>query len=185
MEKVFVTDDYSAVGIAGTAGWRIELRAAVHGRAVALREDRGRFAVPRTVRRNKLAPRLVRDNLDMAMGRPRRAVPLFVGYESTPTTRSRIVSYDVVGGRYEERRYHRWDGLGVRQVALKKLYDPAGDRDAAVRAAVEALYDAADHERRHRGPGRQQADLPDRHHHQGADGAVHLPESETGAVAEA
>jgi proteasome beta subunit len=69
--------------------------------------------------------------------------------------------------------------------ALKKLYDPEGDQDAAVRAAVEALYDAADDDTATGGPDVSRRLFPTIITITPADGAIHLPESATGAVAEA
>ena len=46
IEKVFPADEFSIIGIAGAAGHRGRAGPAVPGRAGALREDRGRAAVP-------------------------------------------------------------------------------------------------------------------------------------------
>lgn len=146
MEKVFVVDDYSAVGIAGTAGIALEM---VRLFAVELQHYEKIEGVSLTLdgKANKLAG-MVRGNIEGAM-QGLAAVPLFVGYDldSTDSDRAgRIISYDVVGGRYEETLGYHSVGSGSLFAcsSLKKLHDPMMDADAAVRVAMEALYDAAD-----------------------------------------
>jgi proteasome beta subunit len=146
MEKVFVVDDYSAVGIAGTAGIALEM---VRLFAVELQHYEKIEGVPLTLdgKANKLAG-MVRGNLEGAM-QGLAAVPLFVGFDldSTDSDRAgRIVSYDVVGGRYDEKLGYHSVGSGslFARSSLKKMHDPTMDADAAVRVAMEALYDAAD-----------------------------------------
>jgi proteasome beta subunit len=185
MEKVFVTDDYSAVGIAGTAGLAIDL---VRLYAVELEHYEKVEGVSLSLdgKTNKLAS-MVRSNLDMAMG-GLAVVPLFVGYDvDAENPVGRIVSYDVVGGRYEERAGFHAVGSGslFARSALKKLYNPEGDQAAAVRAAVEALYDAAEDDTATGGPDVSRRIFPSVVTIDGVNGAVRLPEAETSAVAEA
>jgi proteasome beta subunit len=185
MDKVFVTDDYSAVGIAGTAGLAVEL---VRLYAVELAHYEKIEGVPLSLdgKTNKLAS-MVRGNLDMAMG-GLAVVPLFVGYDvDAANPHGRIVSYDVVGGRYEERAGFHAVGSGslFARSALKKLYDPAGDQAAAVRAAVEALYDAAEDDTATGGPDVSRRIFPSIITITPADGAVRLPEPDVSTVAEA
>ncbi|ASO20077.1 proteasome beta subunit [Actinoalloteichus hoggarensis] len=146
VDKVYVTDDHSAVAIAGAAGIAVELARLftvelqhyekIHGVGLSL-----------DGKANQLAG-MVRGNLEQAtMGLA--AVPLFVGYDvnaADPDRAGRIISYDVAGGRYEERAGYHAVGSGslFAKSALKKRHDPDADADAAVRTAVEALYDAAD-----------------------------------------
>lgn len=185
MEKVFVTDDYSAVGIAGTAGLAVDL---VRLYIVELAHYEKIEGVPLSLdgKANKLAS-MVRGNLDMAMA-GLAVVPLFVGYDvDAANPAGRIVSYDVVGGRYEERSGFHAVGSGslFAKSALKKLYDPEGDQDAAVRAAVEALYDAAEDDTATGGPDVSRRIYPVIITITPGDGAVRLPDSVTGAAAEA
>ncbi|MFD1813735.1 proteasome subunit beta [Rhodococcus gannanensis] len=154
VEKVYVTDDYSAAGIAGTAGVAIEL---VRLFAVELEHYEKIEGVPLTFdgKANRLSS-MVRGNLGAAM-QGLAVVPLLVGYDldASDTTRAgRIVSYDVVGGRYEERAGYHAVGSGslFAKSSLKKIYDPAADEGGALRAAVEALYDAADDDSATGGP---------------------------------
>jgi proteasome beta subunit len=146
MEKVFVVDDYSAVGIAGTAGIALEL---VRLFTVELQHYEKIEGVSLTLdgKANKLAG-MVRGNLEGAM-QGLAAVPLFVGYDldsTDPDQAGRIVSYDVVGGRYDETLGYHSVGSGswFARSSLKKLHNPTMKVDAAVRVAMESLYDAAD-----------------------------------------
>ncbi len=154
VQKVYVTDDYSAAGIAGTAGIAIEL---VRLFAVELEHYEKIEGVPLTFdgKANRLSS-MVRGNLGAAM-QGLAVVPLLVGYDLDavdPSTAGRIVSYDVVGGRYEERAGYHAVGSGslFAKSALKKLYSPGIDEDTALRFAVEALYDAADDDSATGGP---------------------------------
>lgn len=185
MEKVFVTDDYSAVGIAGTAGLAVEM---VRLYTVELAYYEKIEGVPLSLdgKANKLAS-TVRENLGMAMN-GLAVVPLFVGYDiDADQPHGRIVSYDVVGGRYEERAGFHAVGSGslFAKSALKKLYDPQGDQAAAIRWAVEALYDAAEDDSATGGPDLSRRIFPSIITITGAEGAVRLTDEETGAVAEA
>jgi len=187
MEKVFVTDDYSAVGIAGTAGLALEM---VRLYALDLRHYEKIEGVSLSLdgKTNKLAT-LVRGNLDVAM-QGLAVIPLFVGFDTDaadPATAGRIVSFDVVGGRYEERAGYHSVGSGslFARSALKKLYDPGSDRDTAIRQAVEALYDAADDDSATGGPDIARKIYPSIITITAADGAVHLPEADAAVVAEA
>ncbi len=185
MEKVYITDEYSAVGIAGTAGLAIDL---VRLYAVQLEHYEKIEGVPLSLdgKTNQLAS-MVRSNLDMAMG-GLAVVPLFVGYDhEAADPAGRIVSYDVVGGRYEERAGFHAVGSGslFARSSLKKLHDPAGDRDAALRAAVEALYDAAEDDTATGGPDVSRRIFPSVITIDGANGSVRVPEEETSSIAEA
>ena len=186
IEKVFVTDEYSAVGIAGTAGVGIEMARLF---AVELQHYEKLEGVPLSLdgKANRLAS-MLRGNLDGAM-MGLAVLPLFVGYDldaPDPDRAGRIISYDITGGRFEEAAGYHAVGSGslFAKSALKKRYEPDADVDTAVRTAVEALYDAADDDTATGGP-----DL-----HRGiypvvvtitAEGAVRLPEEEVAAVTEA
>jgi len=102
MEKVFVVDDYSAVGIAGTAGIAVEL---VRLFTVELQHYEKIEGVPLTLdgKAKRLAG-MVRGNLGAAM-QGLAVVPLFAGFDlstSDPSKIGRIFSFDVAGGLYEE-----------------------------------------------------------------------------------
>ncbi|WP_018680818.1 proteasome subunit beta [Actinokineospora enzanensis] len=186
IEKVFVTDDHSAVGIAGTAGLAVEL---VRLYAVELEHYEKIEGVPLSLdgKTNKLAS-MVRGNLDVALA-GLAVVPLFVGYDidaEDPARAGRIVSFDVTGGRYEERAGFHAIGSGsmFAKSALKKLYRPDGDRDAAFLAAVEALYDAADDDSATGGPDMARRIFPSVVTIT-AEGAARATEEEAAAVATA
>ncbi|MGA9871672.1 MAG: proteasome subunit beta [Rhodococcus sp. (in: high G+C Gram-positive bacteria)] len=154
MQKVFVTDEYSAAGIAGTAGIAIEL---VRLFAVELEHYEKIEGVPLTFngKANKLSS-MVRGNLGAAM-QGLAAVPLLVGFDvdiADPQRAGRIVSYDVVGGRYEERSGYHAVGSGslFAKSAMKKLYSSNFGEEEALRAVVESLYDAADDDSATGGP---------------------------------
>jgi proteasome beta subunit len=91
---------------------------------------------------NKLS-QMIRANLPAAM-QGLVVVPLFAGYDER-RGEGRIFKYDVTGGRYEEDDYHA-TGSGGKDArsSLKKRYRPELSRDDAVKAAIEALFDAAD-----------------------------------------
>jgi proteasome beta subunit len=184
MEKVFVVDDYSAVGIAGTAGIAVEL---VRLFTVELQHYEKIEGVPLTLdgKAKRLAG-MVRGNLPAAM-QGLAALPLFVGYDvdaTDPDKAGRIISYDVVGGLYNETMGYHSVGSGslFARSSLKKLYDPLMEVDAAVRAAMEALYDAADDDSATGGPDPVRQIYPVVITITAADGAVRLPDEQAAQV---
>ncbi|MFB9569474.1 proteasome subunit beta [Saccharopolyspora hordei] len=185
MEKLFVTDAYSAVGIAGTAGVAQEL---VKLYAVELEhyEKLEGISLSLDGKANRLA-NMLRGNLQAAM-QGLAVVPLFAGYDTEaddPDRAGRIVSYDVVGGRYDEVTGYHAVGSGslFAKSALKKRFDPDADLDTAVRTAVEALYDAADDDSATGGPDLSRRIFPSVITITAADGAVRLPEERASEVA--
>ena len=186
IEKVFVTDNYSAVGIAGTAGIAVEL---VRLFTVDLEHYDKIEGVPLSLdgKVNKLAG-MVRGNLGAAM-QGLAAIPLFVGYDvdaADPAKAGRIVSFDVVGSKSEEVGYHSvGSGSLFARSALKKRHDPAADTDGAIRAAVEALYDAADDDTATGLPDLSRNIYPVVITITGAEGAVRHPDEQVGEIARA
>ncbi|HEX9337309.1 MAG TPA: proteasome subunit beta [Pseudonocardiaceae bacterium] len=185
MDKVYATDQYSAVGVAGTAGVGIEL---VRLYEVELRhyEKIEGLSLSLDGKTNKLAT-MVRGNMEAAMA-GLIALPLFAGFDvdaADPDKAGRIVSFDAAGGRYEEFAGYHAIGSGslFAKSALKKLHDPSADMDTAVRNVVEALYDAADDDSATGGPDMVRRIFPTVITITGADGAVKLPEERTAAVA--
>jgi proteasome beta subunit len=188
MDKVYVTDQYSAVGIAGAAGVGVEL---VRLYEVELRHYEKIEGVSLSLdgKANKLAT-MVRGNLVAALTAGLLALPLFVGYDleaADPDRAGRIISFDASGGRYEEHAGYHGIGSGslFAKSALKKLFDPDAGQEQAVRNAVEALYDAADDDSATGGPDLVRRIFPTIITITGAEGAVKLPEDQTRAVAEA
>lgn len=149
MEKVFATDEYSLVGIAGTAGLAIELVRLFQVELEHYEKIEGTL-MSLEGKANRLAS-MIRGNLGMAM-QGLSVVPLFAGFD-VDTGRGRIFSYDVTGGCYEEHDHHSvGSGSLFARGALKKVYRRGGTLEDAVRDAVEALYDAADDDSATGGP---------------------------------
>ena len=149
IEKVFVADDSTLVGIAGTAGLALEL---VRLFQVELEHYEKIEGVPLSLdgKANRLAS-LLRSSLGLAL-QGLAVVPLLAGFDAT-SQRGRIFSYDVTGGRYEERDiYAVGSGSSFARGSLKKLYRRDIDTDAAVAVVLEALYDAADDDSATGGP---------------------------------
>jgi proteasome beta subunit len=149
VEKVFRSDEYSAIAIAGTASvglefvrlFQVELEhyEKMEGRALSLEGKANRLAT------------MIRGNIAAAM-QGLIAVPLFAGYDED-TGQGRIYSYDVAGGPYEEFRFHSiGSGSLFARGSLKKLYRDGQSSREVVRACVQALYDAADDDSATGGP---------------------------------
>jgi proteasome beta subunit len=149
IEKVFRSDDFSAVGIAGVAGIGMELV-----RLFQLELEHYEKLEGRTLSLEGKANRLsafVRGNMGAAM-QGLVVVPLFAGYDEV-AGRGRIFSYDVAGGRYEERPFHAiGSGSLFAKGSLKKLYTEDMSDRAVVLAMMQALYDAADDDSATGGP---------------------------------
>jgi proteasome beta subunit len=186
IEKVFITDNYSSVGIAGTAGIAVEL---VRLFTVDLEHFEKIEGVPLSLdgKVNKLAG-MVRGNLGAAM-QGLAAIPLFVGFDTDtadPARAGRIVSFDVVGSKSDEVGYHAvGSGSLFARSALKKRHDPEADLSTAIRTAVEALYDAADDDTATGLPDLSRNIYPLVITITAADGAVRQPDAEIGEVARA
>jgi len=156
IEKVFAADEYSLVGIAGTAGIAIELVRLFQVELEHYEKIEG-TALTLDGKANRLAT-MIRGNLGAAM-QGLAVVPLFAGYDidsaavEGPAGAGRIYSYDVTGGRYPEQYYHSvGSGSVFAKSALKKLWRPQLSEDEAVAIVVESLYDAADDDSATGGP---------------------------------
>jgi proteasome beta subunit len=153
MEKVFQADEYSCVGIAGSAGIAIELVRLFQVQLEHYEKIEG-TTLSLDGKANQLSL-LIRGNLAMAM-QGLAVVPLFAGYDldaDNGDRGGRIFSYDVTGGRYEEHSFHSvGSGSVFARGALKKLYrDDFAEQDAVL-ACIHALYDAADDDSATGGP---------------------------------
>ncbi len=149
IEKVFPADEYSAVGIAGTAGLAVEVVRLFQVELEHYEKIEG-ASLSLDGKANRLAT-LIRGNLGMAM-QGLAVVPLFAGWDLEQQF-GRIFSYDVTGGRYEEHAFHAvGSGAMFARGALKKLYGPELTEEQAVSAVVESLYDAADDDSATGGP---------------------------------
>jgi proteasome beta subunit len=149
MQKVFGADDYSAVGIAGTAGIAIEVVKLFQVELEHYEKIEGTL-LSLEGKANRLAT-MIRGNLGLAM-QGLSVVPLFAGFDLQGDV-GRIFSYDVTGGCYEEHDHHSvGSGSLFARGSMKKLWRPGLDAAAAVRVAIEALYDAADDDSATGGP---------------------------------
>lgn len=154
VQKVYITDDYTATGIAGTAAIAVEFARLY---AVELEHYEKLEGVPLTFagKVNRLST-MVRSNLGAAL-QGFVALPLLAGYDlddPNPEAAGRIVSFDAAGGwNFEEEGYQSvGSGSIFAKSSMKKLYSQVRDGDSALRVAVEALYDAADDDSATGGP---------------------------------
>jgi proteasome beta subunit len=154
VQKVYITDDYTATGIAGTAAIAVEFARLY---AVELEHYEKLEGVPLTFagKVNRLAI-MVRGNLAAAM-QGLVALPLLAGFDigdPDPEKAGRIVSFDAAGGWNLEEEGYQSVGSGsiFAKSSIKKLYSQVTDADSALRVAIEALYDAADDDSATGGP---------------------------------
>ncbi len=149
IEKVFPADEYSVVGIAGTAGIAVEMVKLFQVELEHYEKIEG-VELSLDGKANRLAT-MIRGNLGLAM-QGLAVVPLFAGYD-LETGEGRIFSYDPVGGQYPEHGFYSvGSGSVFARGALKKLYRPDLDATGAATAAIQALYDAADDDSATGGP---------------------------------
>jgi proteasome beta subunit len=180
VEKVFRSDEFSAMGYAGTGSVGIEFVRLFQVELEHYEKMEGR-SLSLVGKANRLAW-MVRGNLAAAM-QGLIVVPLFVGYDED-TGLGRIFSYDVAGGPYEEHRFYSiGSGSLFARGALKKFYADNMPADDAVLACVQALYDAADDDSATGGPDLTRRIFPVVATVT-ADGYRKLPEAETEQIAE-
>ncbi|MEU3789789.1 proteasome subunit beta [Streptomyces fructofermentans] len=149
IEKVFPADEYSAVGIAGTAGLAVEMVKLFQLELEHFEKVEG-ATLSLEGKANRLST-MIRSNLAMAM-QGLAVVPLFAGYD-VDRERGRIFSYDVTGGRSEEHGYAATgSGSLFARSAMKKLYAKDLTEEQATTLVVQALYDAADDDSATGGP---------------------------------
>ena len=149
MEKVYAADEYSVVGIAGTAGIAVELVKLYQVELEHYEKIEGTI-MSLEGKANRLAS-MIRGNLGLAM-QGLTVVPMFAGFD-LDEGRGRIFSYDVTGGCYPERDHHSiCSGSLFARGSLKKLWRPGLGEAEVVRACLEALYDAADDDSATGGP---------------------------------
>ncbi|WP_026146049.1 proteasome subunit beta [Nocardioides sp. Iso805N] len=180
IQKVFPADEFSCVGIAGTAGLAVEMVRLFQTELEHYEKIEG-ITLSMDGKANRLAA-LIRQNLGMAM-QGLAVVPLFAGFDHEAGI-GRIFSYDVTGGRYEETAFHSvGSGSMFARGALKKLYRDDLDETGAVTAIVQALYDAADDDSATGGPDLTRRIFPVVHVITAA-GGHRLPDDEVAAVAD-
>ncbi|HYO01320.1 MAG TPA: proteasome subunit beta [Mycobacterium sp.] len=154
VQKIHVTDDYTATGIAGTAAIAVEF-ARLYAVELEHYEKLEGVALTFAGKVNRLAI-MVRGNLGAAL-QGFVALPLLIGYDlDDPNTQGagRIVSFDAAGGWNVELEGYQSVGSGsiFAKSSIKKLYSQVADADSALAVAVEALYDAADDDSATGGP---------------------------------
>jgi proteasome beta subunit len=154
VQKVSITDDYTATGIAGTAAIAVEF-ARLYAVELEHYEKVEGVALTFAGKVNRLAI-MVRGNLAAAM-QGLVALPLLAGFDiDDPDSQKagRIVSFDAAGGWNLEEEGYQSVGSGsiFAKSSIKKLYSQVTDTDSALRVAVEALYDAADDDSATGGP---------------------------------
>jgi proteasome beta subunit len=180
IQKVFPADEYSVVGIAGTAGLAVEMVRLFQTELEHYEKIEG-TTLSMDGKANRLAA-LIRANLGLAM-QGLAVVPLFAGYDLA-ADQGRIFSYDVTGGRYEETAFHSvGSGSLFARGSLKKLYRDDLDSEGAVTAVIQALYDAADDDSATGGPDITRRIFPVVHVIT-ADGGVHMPDDQVAAIAD-
>ncbi|MEU8579836.1 proteasome subunit beta [Streptomyces abikoensis] len=149
IEKVFPADEYSAVGIAGTAGLAVEMVKLFQLELEHFEKVEG-VSLSLEGKANRLST-MIRSNLGMAM-QGLAVVPLFAGWD-VDRQKGRIFSYDVTGGRSEEHGYAATgSGSLFARGALKKLFRDDLTEGQATTLVVQALYDAADDDSATGGP---------------------------------
>jgi proteasome beta subunit len=180
IEKVFPADEYSCVGIAGSAGLAVELVRLFQTELEHYEKIEG-MPLSLDGKANRLAA-LIRGNLGMAM-QGLAVVPLFAGFDVS-SGHGRIFSYDVTGGRYEETAFHSvGSGSLFARGSLKKLYREDLGQAECVTAIVQALYDAADDDSATGGPDLTRRIFPVVHVIT-AEGGHRLPDTEVAAIAD-
>jgi len=141
IEKIFKSDDLSAMGIAGAAGPAMEMARLFQTELEHYEKVEGEN-LSLEGKANRLG-QMIRANLPMAM-QGLVVVPIFAGFDERSGV-GRLFKYDVTGGRYEEADYFA-QGSGGKDArdSLKKRFKRDMAKDDAVRVAIEALIDAAD-----------------------------------------
>ncbi len=144
IEKVFPTDNYSLMAIAGAAGPAIEMARIMRIELEHYEKIEG-DPLELDGKANKLS-QMVRANLPAAM-QGMIVVPLFAGYDLR-RHQGRLWKFDVTGGRYEETDYEATGSGGLYAgESLKKSQSNDMPGTAGLRAAVLALTDASDEDR--------------------------------------
>ena len=157
IEKVYATDAYSLMAIAGAAGPAIEM-ARLLGIQFEHHEKIEGEPLELEGKANTLS-NMIKQNLPAAM-QGLAVVPLFAGYDLRRHT-GRVWKYEITGGRYEEREYESvGSGSIFARESLKKSFVTDATREQAIAMAVEALCDASDEDRATGGVDQQRGIYP-------------------------
>lgn len=149
VERIFGANESSVVAVAGAPGLTVELVRLFTAEIEHYEKIEGR-RLSIEGRATRLAS-IVRSSVSLAV-QGQAVSPILVGWDDLHH-RSRIFSYDGTGGRYEE-QVHACAGIGsmFAREALRKVRRSDLDRDHAVRAVVDAVYQASDEDAARRGP---------------------------------
>jgi len=147
IEKVFPADSHAIVGVAGTAGVAVELVRLFQAELEHYEKVEGE-PLSFAGKANRLGG-LIRANLEGAM-MGLGVLPVLAGWDGV---RGRIVSYDVVGGHYDESDFYAvGSGAPFARGSLKKLHRPELGERGTVVALVQSLVDASDDDSATAGP---------------------------------
>lgn len=149
MEKVYKTDDYSAIAIAGAAGPAMDMARLFQTELEHYEKIEGE-RLTLEGKANRLA-QMIRQNLPAAF-QGLIVIPIFAGYD-LKRKEGRIFKYDVVGGKYEETDYYA-TGSGGKDArnTMKKLYRKPLGEEEALKIVLEALIDASEEDAGTGGP---------------------------------
>ncbi len=141
MEKVVQADLHSGVAIAGAAGPAMEMVKLFQLQLEHYEKVEG-VSLSLEGKANQLSM-MVRGNLPAAM-QGMVVVPIFAGYDLRRAD-GRLFTYDVTGGRYEERDYiATGSGMLHAGTVIKIGWRDTLDRGAAIALACRGLWEAAD-----------------------------------------
>lgn len=144
IRKVFSTDDYSIMAIAGAAGPCIEMAGLLKVQFEHYEKIEGE-PLELEGKANTLSG-LIKQNLPAAM-QGLVVVPIFAGYDRRRGV-GRVWKYEITGGRFEEQDYEsQGSGSLFARESLKKSWKADASRAEALHMAIEALTDAADEDR--------------------------------------
>lgn len=149
MEKVVQTDNFSAVAISGAAGPSMEMIKMFALTLEHYEKMEGR-SLSLEGKANQLSA-MVRSNMQAAfsgMG----VFPLFAGFDEHDA-QGRIWSYDITGGRYEEREYAAiGSGTDYAGTVVKVGWKSDLSESSAVELACRGLWEAAESDAATGGP---------------------------------
>ena len=149
MEKVFKTDDYSAIAIAGAAGPCVEM-AKLFSIELEHYEKLDGVQLSCEGKANRLG-QMVKANFPMVL-HGLVVIPLFVGYD-LKRGEGRIFKYDITGGRFEETEFYSVGSGGKdARLTIKEHFKKDLTEPEAIRIALMALGNAADEDAGTGGP---------------------------------
>jgi len=144
IQKVYATDDYSLMAIAGAAGPAIEMARVLSVELEHYEKIEGE-RLELDGKANKLS-QMIRQNLPAAM-QGLAVVPLFAGYDLRRRV-GRLWQYDITGGRYEEGNAETSGSGGLyAQEHIKKTWREGMTGQDALDVAIGAIAAAADEDR--------------------------------------